>query len=274
MSARAVRGGFTLIEMLTVIAIIALLISILLPSLASAREQAKRAYCLANLRSIGQASHAYATESARELLLPIHQSMRSFKPAADYWLWRTAMWFSFGGRSAPQPFLGGDKTYKLGEDPNWAAASRPMNRYLYGGIYDADAREMKLYRCPSDRGYPKHQDIDDSPLSNARRACYDTLGNSYRASLHCLLPSDRSDYVGAFAIGPWGPSTLDDHPARHGRRVWRAELLQHDRQGQRGGESTGGHRPGVAQALDGGQSRFLRRLGAADAGRGSRDDYG
>jgi prepilin-type N-terminal cleavage/methylation domain-containing protein len=57
------RRGFTLVELLVCIGIIVILVSMLLPTLGRARSAANTAYCLANLRSIGQAMTMYVSEN-------------------------------------------------------------------------------------------------------------------------------------------------------------------------------------------------------------------
>lgn len=75
-SNKPTAGGFTLVELLVVISIIALLIAILLPSLQKAREQARSVKCLANLHSQGTAINTYASEHNGALPGPIHPAIK------------------------------------------------------------------------------------------------------------------------------------------------------------------------------------------------------
>jgi prepilin-type N-terminal cleavage/methylation domain-containing protein len=86
---RLVRRGFTLVELLVVIGIIALLISILLPSLAKARAQANTIKCASQMRDIGQQLYMYALNN-KGILIPL-----KYKDSPPYYKHR-------GGDEAPQ----------------------------------------------------------------------------------------------------------------------------------------------------------------------------
>jgi len=117
-------GGFTLIELMVVIAIVALLVAILLPSLQSARQHAKAVVCNSNMHNIGVAMGGYL-----------------FSSKATY----------------PASYL-----YPDDEDGNWSP-ERQDNGKPFGYIhwsyfmYDGGQVSDKAFQCPvmDDGGHPR-----------------------------------------------------------------------------------------------------------------------
>jgi len=81
-------GGFTLVELLVVIGIIAVLVALLLPSLNRAREQAHAAACLSNMRQLAMAAGMYADDNRGRFPAPAWIG----DPEPDDWIyWQTGL---------------------------------------------------------------------------------------------------------------------------------------------------------------------------------------
>jgi len=133
---RFAARGFTLIELLVVIAIIGVLVALLLPAVQAAREAARRAQCVNNLKQIALASHNY--ESAIGTL-PMGNSYYAFNDP-------------FGGSPCSTPFLHSAFNFILtyiegGAHYSAFNFSRPYNS---GSNQTAAGNKVAAYFCPSD----------------------------------------------------------------------------------------------------------------------------
>jgi len=161
--------AFTLIEVLVVVAIIALLISILLPSLSAARDEARKVVCTTNLHQIGIASASY---------LDANRNRYPWGPGkTDVF----SHYFAGETDKGDGPGSRWSSWYGPGTTRHTPASERPLNKYLIGrSLGKRSDAKLPVFRCPTDNGVRSRGNFDEPSSTNP---CYYVLGTSYEANI-------------------------------------------------------------------------------------------
>jgi prepilin-type N-terminal cleavage/methylation domain-containing protein len=183
------RRAFTLIELLVSISIIGLLVSLAVPGLHAAREQAKRVVCQANMKSVNTALLMYVSETDTYPVL-MQVNPRTCGPSWATW--------SFGG------WTGRDfETYCDSEARGtfcYQTYQRPLSVYLVEpnsitpdtkgadgrfGTPDDLTTEMPMFRCPSDKASTQWRWRTPNASQRVQEmSAYDQCGSSYQMNYY------------------------------------------------------------------------------------------
>ncbi len=184
--------GFTIIELLIVIGIIAMLLALLLPGLARARMAAQRGQCLSNLYQIEMASSIYQDENNGNM--PIGKPIRGLSN------------YNHGGR---YPVRASRISRMYTQKP----ADRPLNHYVYShrtlgekastqDLEDYRKFNFPIFHCPADADYNYQENWSQGTIRYGLSA-YLAVGTSYFFNMAWYGSSDwiYSDIADGYAWG-------------------------------------------------------------------------
>jgi prepilin-type N-terminal cleavage/methylation domain-containing protein len=201
------RSAFTLIELLVCIAIIAILVSLLLPALKKVRLEGMKTISVANCRSIGQAGAAYQNDCKG--YLPVVPTGVPVATTINAWI----TWGGWGKYC-------GD-FWIPGQIFDTAPDSRPLNPDLYSERLPsraealADPNVRKIFQLPSLRDPSDkigHQQTWDAYLptfglaspNTDNTSCYDDVGTSYLCQIKWFFQTNRfvgNNWTKAWRLG-------------------------------------------------------------------------
>lgn len=182
---RTDRPGFSLIELLVVVAMVALLLAILLPSLVRARGQAQSVTCLSNLRQMATAAQTYAQGDKDRYPIAYAYSMVESTFTSYAWDFTTIRDWNAGG-------------------------TRVVAGLLWQGKVDKD-----IQQCPSFRGNSNSQ---DDPRTGYN---YNTSYIGHGTSESIVEPVRTGDVRKPFKCALFGDGEYADGANKFMRAPWR-----------------------------------------------------
>ena len=162
------RHGFTLVELLVVIAIIAILIALLLPAVQAARAAARRLQCANNLKQVGVALHNYHSVHSvfpvgfwGNLYIPVNQE--------DGWAWGTFILPYLEQGDINEAF-----DFSLDSYRNFTVNRQAAAHHVQVYICPDDPQAPELVGCCGDwmQGSHRHEDVAMTNLAGVTGAIY------------------------------------------------------------------------------------------------------
>lgn len=135
-----IRKGFTLVELLVVISIIALLLAILMPTLSSAREQGRTIVCGTHMKELAVSWMVYAMNN-NDKLCGAFTYNNNYSNWGHKWDWVWAPWRKNLNMAVP---IGGKCTLE-----------EKKEGIMRGALYKYNIK-VEIYKCPSDRAVTEH----------------------------------------------------------------------------------------------------------------------